>query len=79
MPQSQEEFYFSVDHATMDLCLYALDNGVTAEALAEGTGLTISQVATVWRDIAAKRRAAEYLHASPKVIPTSPTQAKAAL
>ncbi len=68
MPQSQEEYYFSVDHATMDLCLYALDHGVRAEQLAEGSGLTLSQVATVWKDIAAKRRVAEYLHAAPRVL-----------
>jgi len=71
MPQSQEEYYFSVDHATMDLCLYALDNGVSAADLAVGTGLSLEQIQTVWRDIAAKRRVAEYLHASPLTIQPS--------
>lgn len=68
MPQSQEEYYFSVDHATMDLCLYALDNGVPAAQLAKSSGLSVSQIETVWRDIAAKRRVAEYLHSPPLLI-----------
>jgi NAD+ synthase len=71
MPQSQEEYYFSVDHATMDLCLYALDKCVSAADLAAGTGLSAEQIQTVWRDIAAKRRVAEYLHASPLTIQAS--------
>ena len=65
MPQSQEEFYFSVDHVTMDLCLYALENGVSARETASASGLGISEVEAVWKDIAAKRKVAAYLHAPP--------------
>lgn len=64
MPQSQDEYFFSVDHATLDLCLAALERGVPAEAAAQATSLSVAAVQAVWRDIAAKRRVAEYLHAA---------------
>ncbi len=34
LPQSQEEFYFSVPYQVLDLCLYALNNGVPAASVA---------------------------------------------
>ena len=68
MPQSQEEFYFSVDHTTMDLCLCALERGAPAHEAAEAAGLTAGQVEAVWKDIAAKRKVAAYLHAPPLTI-----------
>ncbi|MGG5817688.1 NAD(+) synthase [Falsiroseomonas sp. HW251] len=68
LPQSQDEYYFSVDHATLDLCMAALDGGVDPQATARATGLTEAQVGIAWRDIAAKRRAAAYLHAGPLLI-----------
>jgi len=68
MPQSQEEFYFSVDYVTMDLCLYALENGVPAKDVESASGLTVSEVEAVWNDIAAKRKAAAYLHAPPLTV-----------
>jgi NAD+ synthase len=75
MPQSQEEYYFSIDHAKMDLCIYALDHGVSAADLAREAGLTPTQVEAVWRDVAAKRRVAEYLHAGPQIIAGEPIAA----
>ncbi|MEH3145239.1 MAG: NAD(+) synthase [Methylobacterium frigidaeris] len=68
LPQTQEEFYFSVDYAAMDLCLYAVDHGHTAEAAAAESGLTVAQVEQVWKDIAAKRKVARILHAGPMTI-----------
>jgi len=65
MPQSQEEFYFSVDHTAMDLCLFALENAVPAADTARAAGLSVDQVQAVWHDIAAKRKVAAYLHAAP--------------
>jgi NAD+ synthase len=62
LPQTQEEFYFSVPYRTMDICLYALNNGVTASAAAEVSGLTEEQVHRVWTDIRAKRRTTRPLH-----------------
>ena len=65
LPQSQDEYYFSLPHDRMDLCLYGLENNVTREAVAEAVNLTPDEVDAVWRNIAAKRRVAEYLHAQP--------------
>jgi len=68
LAQTQEEFYFSLPYDLMDLCLYALNNAVPAEEAAAAAGLTVAQVESVWRDIAAKRRATRYLHQGPLLI-----------
>jgi len=65
LPQTQEEFYFALPWAAMDLCLLALDRGVPVEEAARGTGLGVAAVEAAWRDIAAKRRVAAYLHRPP--------------
>ena len=68
MPQSQEEFYFSLPYDRMDLCLYAVNNGVAAETVATALGLTAEQVTRVFQDIASKRRVSRYLHAGPVLL-----------
>ena len=68
MPQSQEEFYFSLPYDKMDLCLYAVDNGVPAAVVADSMGLTQEQVERVFQDIAGKRRVSQYLHAAPRLV-----------
>ncbi len=68
LAQTQEEFYFALPYAQMDLCLYGLENGVPALAVADAAGLTPEQVHLVWRDIEAKRRATRYLHEQPLLI-----------
>jgi NAD+ synthase len=65
LPQSQEEFYFSLPYAAMDVCLYARDHGVGADECAAALDLTAEQVARVYKDIDGKRAAARYLHAPP--------------
>lgn len=65
LPQSQEEFYFSLPHDRMDLCLYGKNNAVPVEEVAAATGLRTEQVDRVYRDIDQKRRATEYLHLAP--------------
>lgn len=65
LPQSQEEFYFSLPHELMDLCLYGKNNGVAISAVAGATGLTEEQVERVFRDIDQKRRTTAYLHMRP--------------
>ena len=65
LPQSQEEFYFSLPYPRMDLCLYALNHDVPIADVAEATGLTVEQVERVYRDIEQKRRTTAYLHAAP--------------
>jgi NAD+ synthase len=65
LPQGQDEYYFSLPYDRMDLCLYGLDNGIAREEVAEAVALTPDQVDAVWRNIASKRKVAEYLHAQP--------------
>jgi len=65
LPQSQEEFYFSLPYDMMDACLYARDHGVSAAEAAVAIGRTAAQIERVYRDIDAKRAAARYLHAGP--------------
>jgi NAD+ synthase len=62
MPQTQEEFYFALPYDRMDLCLYALDQGIGAAEVAPAVALAPEQVERVFRDIQAKRRTTQYLH-----------------
>jgi NAD+ synthase len=62
LPQSQEEFYFSVPYDKMDLCLYGKNHGVTPIEVAEVAEMTSEQVERIYRDIEAKRNATRYLH-----------------
>ncbi|MGV1008033.1 MAG: NAD(+) synthase [Dermatophilaceae bacterium] len=77
LPQSQEEFYFSLPYERMDLCLYGLNNGVPTEQIAEATDLTVEQVERVFRDIEQKRRTTEYLHLGPTLPVSVPEITKA--
>ncbi len=72
LPQSQEEFYFSLPHDRMDLCLYGKNNGVPPHEIAQATGLTTEQVQRVIRDIDQKRRTTEYLHLAPALAGSVP-------
>jgi NAD+ synthase len=65
MPQSQEEFYFSLPYQRMDLCLFGLNNDVPVPDIAAATGLTDEQVNRVIRDIEQKRKTTEYLQLAP--------------
>lgn len=67
MPQSQEEFYFSLPHDRMDLCLYGKNNAVPADQIARAVGLTGEQLDRVFQDIEQKRRTTEYLHLPPEL------------
>jgi NAD+ synthase len=63
LPQSQEEFYFSLPYDKMDLCLWARDHQLPASRVAGALGLNEAQVERVYRDIDGKRRVAAVLHA----------------
>jgi NAD+ synthase len=65
LSQDQEEFYFAVPHATLDLFIAAVDRGLPASAVAGDAGLSEEDVARVFADIEAKRRVAHYLHREP--------------
>ena len=68
LPQTQEEFYFSLPYGKMDICLYALNHGISATDAAGAAGLTVDQVELVWKDIKSKRRATMYQHARPLLV-----------
>ena len=68
MPQGQDEFYFSLPHDKMDLCLYGKNNGYRPEEIAATLGLTSDQVQRVYDDIDTKRSTTRYLHLSPQLI-----------
>jgi NAD+ synthase len=72
LPQSQEEFYFSLPYALMDLCLFAKDNGVPVEEICAATNLTVEQLNRVFRDIDQKRKTTQYLHVRPELVEDIP-------
>jgi NAD+ synthase len=65
MAQGQDEFYFALPYDKMDLCLYAHNHKISAAETAPVVGITPEQVERVFKDIEAKRRVAQYLHAQP--------------
>jgi NAD+ synthase len=73
LEQSQEEFYFRMPLATMDLCLYGADHGFPPEKLASVAGLTVEQVRRAYAIIDTKRNAASYLRQAPVVLEPLPS------
>jgi NAD+ synthase len=68
LPQSQEEFYFSLPYHKMDLVMYGKDHGFSAAEIGPAVDFTTEQVERVCRDIDGKRRMARYLHAAPALV-----------
>ena len=68
LPQSQDEFYFSLPYAAMDLCLYARNHDLPPDAAADAVGLSPEDVQRVYDDIDRKRRATRYLHLPPQLV-----------
>jgi NAD+ synthase len=63
LSQGQDEFYFALPYEKMDVALYALNNGYSAAALAQGIGISEAEAANVFKDIVAKRKMTQPLHA----------------
>jgi len=68
LPQGQDEFYFALPYAQMDLALWALNNGRTAAELAQVLKITEAQATHVFKDIEAKRRTTRYMHLKPVLV-----------
>jgi NAD+ synthase len=68
LPQSQDEFYFSLPTREMDVALSAYDAGLSAAQTAEELGLRPEQVERVYRDIAQKRATTRALHLPPLLV-----------
>lgn len=72
LSQGQDEFYFSLPYPQMDLCLYAKNNGIEPEDVAEAVDLTTEQVEHVFADISTKRATTRYLHLPAQLIDNVP-------
>jgi NAD+ synthase len=68
LAQGQDEFYFSLPYPEMDLCLYAKNNGIEPDHVAEVAELTTEQVQHVFKDIETKRSTTRYLHLPPQLV-----------
>jgi NAD+ synthase len=68
LPQSQEEFYFSLPAKMMDLVLFAHNAGYDAETAAIHLGLSAEQVRRAYADIQQKRVTTRYLHLGPQLV-----------
>ena len=65
LQQGQDEFYFVLPYAEMDLLLWAKNHDVPAAEAAAALGLTAVQVERVYRDIDQKRKTTLPLHLPP--------------
>ena len=68
LEQSQEEFYFSLPLAKMDLCLYGKNNGLPAGDIAFAAEMAEAEVERAYKMIDSKRAVARYLRAAPVLI-----------
>jgi NAD+ synthase len=68
LAQGQDEFYFSLPYAQMDIALWAFNHQRPAAELAAALKLTEAQAQAVYDDIATKRRTTAPLHAAPELL-----------
>ncbi len=68
LPQSQEEFYFSLPFEKLDMALYFYENGYGLKDCSKAMKLPVSIVKRIFRDIDNKKRIADFLHRQP-IIP----------
>ena len=78
LPQTQEEFYFSLPTAAMDLVLYARNTGKSAADAAAIVGLSAEQMERAFRDVDQKRATTQYLHERPLLVQDVPLGVPAA-
>jgi NAD+ synthase len=68
LSQGQDEFYFSLPHDRMDLCLYGKNHGYSVAEVAALLELTPEQIQRVYDDIDNKRNTTRYLHLAPQLV-----------
>jgi NAD+ synthase len=68
LPQSQDEFYFSLPTRAMDVALSGFVAGLPAAETAARLQLRPEQVERIYRDIAQKRATTRYLHLPPLLV-----------
>src|SRR5690606_13655444 len=72
LAQGQDEFYFELPYAQMDLALWALNHDRPAGELAAALGVSDAQAQAIYDDIRAKRRTTAYLHRAPVLVEPVP-------
>ncbi len=72
LAQGQDEFYFSLPHDKMDICLYAKNHNIAAADVTDEIGLSEKQVQRVYKDIETKRTTTRYLHLSAQLLADVP-------
>ncbi len=65
---SDEEFYFRIPYATLDLLLYAWEHSIPIERICETMNLTEEQVKRAARDFDAKYNATKHVRQSPPTL-----------
>lgn len=68
LAQGQDEFYFALPYAQMDLAVWALNHGVPAGELATALNISAEHAELIYRDIERKRATTHYLHARPYLV-----------
>jgi len=68
LPQSQEEFYYSMPLRTLDVVLHARNERRPASEVAEEVGFTAEQLQRAYEDIDQKRMTTRYLHLGPQLV-----------
>ncbi len=74
LAQGQDEFYFALPYAQMDLALWALNHDLPATALARALSIEEARAEAIYADIRAKRRTTRYLHRSAVLVDDSVLQ-----
>lgn len=68
LPQTQEEFYFSLPAPVMDRVLHARNSGLSADDAAALLDLEPEQIQRAYKDIDQKRMTTGYLHQAPMMV-----------
>ena len=68
LPQSQEEFYYSMPTATLDVVLHARNEGRPVGEVAAEIGFSEERLARAYADIDQKRVTTRYLHLGPQLV-----------
>lgn len=72
LPQTQEEFFFTLPLPALDRVLEAKNAGRSAPLVASAIGASLDRVLRTYRDIDRKRAATRYLHSAPLLVEPVP-------
>jgi NAD+ synthase len=72
LPQSQEEFYFTLPTHKLDVVMFGRNHDRPVADVAKDAGLTAEQVERAYRDIDQKRTTTRYLHLGPQLVDAVP-------